>query len=481
MSADYRFRRRPAQVIVAVVGMLTSSAALAVDIFGTEASVPRSVASPVIGAQPCLFDAPHGILTLREAVERSVCAHPKTRQAWTEIKGQAAAVGVATAAFAPTVTITGQDIRDSSETIVAHNPALNSTLAEDSYTASASLAWTLYDFGARGAALDNASELLAAAIANHQDVLQTVFETTAKDFYSALAALGARDATRETEKSAADSLGAAIKRVDRGVAPLSDRLQAETAYFQAKVAAERAEGDLRAAIGTLASDIGLRPDISIELPSPEFGTPPDKAFNDAVAALIDTAVRTHPKVLLAEAQLRAAEAAVRQTDAEGLPRLSLVGKSTRDNRGVAAAQGLPINPATTQDNYVGLEIDIPLFEGFARDYKVKQAKAQQDAQAAAADEVRRQVSLDVWTSYHAVETLGQTVSDSERLLAIANESYAVAKRRYETGASSILELLNTQTALAIARRQRIQTLTDWRASRIDLAAKLGNLDLSNVE
>ena len=66
------------------------------------------------------------------------------------------------------------------------------------------------------------------------------------------------------------------------------------------------------------------------------------------------------------------------------------------------------------------------------------------------------------------------------LLEVARKSYDAAQRRYEVGVGNMLELLNAQSSLATAKQQRIQSLTDWRSARLQLAAKLGRLDMSSV-
>nr|WP_242538853.1 hypothetical protein [Trinickia acidisoli] len=45
---------------------------------------------------------------------------------------------------------------------------------------------------------------------------------------------------------------------------------------------------------------------------------------------------------------------------------------------------------------------------------------------------------------------------------------------------NILELLNTQTALANAQERRIQALTDWHNAKIQLASKLGRLEMGQI-
>lgn len=467
---------------VVLASLAATGSLRAQDIFSTESHVPSHPADGMLGEEDCMPGRPShdAILPLKEAVVRALCGHPKARKAWADVKIRAAALGVVEAGYLPTVSVSAQDIKDDSSTVVGDAAYLGSGNRQTSYSLSASLSWVLYDFGDREAKIDNADELLTAAQADHSEILQAVLLSAASDYYAAQSALGSWDAARETEKLAKDSLDAAMIRSDKGISPISDVLQAETAYVQAKTASAKAEAEWLKARGALASEMSLRPDAEFTLPSVDRGVSPGPAFQQAIASLIDDAVRRHPSVLSAEAKVRAADAAIRQADAEGWPNLSVVAKSGRSNEGIAAAQGLPFHPAIEQDNYVGFQITIPFFEGFSRTYKVRQAEAEKASEEAALDDIRRHVGLDVWSSYQALRGATLTLENSSQYLGVAERSYSVALRRYTSGAGTMLELLNVQSSLANARQQHIRSVGDWRTSRLDLAAKLGELGMEQV-
>ncbi|MBK3744201.1 TolC family protein, partial [Paraburkholderia aspalathi] len=58
--------------------------------------------------------------------------------------------------------------------------------------------------------------------------------------------------------------------------------------------------------------------------------------------------------------------------------------------------------------------------------------------------------------------------------------HSARTHRYTAGVGNILELLNAQKSLSEAKQQRIQALTDWRAARLQLAAKMGRLDAGDL-
>ncbi|PMQ02558.1 Nickel and cobalt resistance protein CnrC [Dyella sp. AD56] len=180
-------------------------------------------------------------------------------------------------------------------------------------------------------------------------------------------------------------------------------------------------------------------------------------------------------MLAAEKELLAAQAAVTQAKAQGRPTIKLVGQYSQNNEPVQLGLGLQHYPATGHDGYVGLQVNIPLFSGFATTYQVHAAEAQVDQQAVAVDKARQQVALQVWTSYQTLQTDTENLTLSAKLQDVATEAWESAQRRYGSGVGTILELLETQTALAKARQQRIQALAEWRYDRLALGAALGQL------
>ncbi|HDR9757484.1 TPA: TolC family protein [Burkholderia cepacia] len=152
-----------------------------------------------------------------------------------------------------------------------------------------------------------------------------------------------------------------------------------------------------------------------------------------------------------------------------------------NNQPTSLQLGFPVFPANHREWYLGFQVTIPIFEGFSRTYQVRQAEAQVELQQDTLDEVRQQAELDVWNSYQALRSATLTLKQSETLLELAGHSYSAAQKRYSIGVGNILDILNAQSALANAKKQRIQSLTDWRSARLQLAGKLGELGIWRLD
>ena len=116
----------------------------------------------------------------------------------------------------------------------------------------------------------------------------------------------------------------------------------------------------------------------------------------------------------------------------------------------------------------------------AHRYK-NQAEAQIELQLDILDETRRRIELEVWNAYQTVLSATKNLDQSANLLSLAQRSYGAARQRYRMGVGGILELLNAQEALARGNKRRIEALTDWRSARLQLAAKLGDIQMWGEE
>jgi len=112
---------------------------------------------------------------------------------------------------------------------------------------------------------------------------------------------------------------------------------------------------------------------------------------------------------------------------------------------------------------------------------VRAAEAQVEVKNSQLEQLRLQVALDVWTAYQNLTTATQSLRTTADLLNSAEQSERVALGRYKAGVGSMLDNLATQSALASARQQRVQSTFNWNISRATLAQALGGLDASLLQ
>ncbi|KVE36727.1 TolC family protein [Burkholderia sp. BDU5] len=471
-------------VAAGALALFASHAAHAqwLDIYGTRKNVSATPAAPLLKNATCQPELASHPIALEDAILQAICANPQARQAWANARAQAAQVGVNEAAYMPTLNATGGIQRNWQTTTYDVSDGINSVTLNQSQTQTSrygalNLSWVLFDFGKRSAALRQARELLAAANATQDDTLQTILFNAAQAYYNLRDAQAAVDAARTIERAAQDSLTEAKAKHDAGAGTLSDQLQAQTSYRRAVLDRVSAEGDVQNATGTLAVAMGLDANTPLQI-APAEPTVDRNAFAEGIAQLIDEAKRQHPKLAAARAKLDAARANVDAVRAQGRPTISLTGSLSRNSP--SYQQQLGIQTTASHGSMIGVQVTIPLFEGFASGYRVAAAQAQADAQEADVQNTELNVSLDVWKSYQSLQTDTANLDNSKDLLDDAQRSLDIARGRYKAGVGTFTELLNAQTALADAQKQRVQAVSKWRTARLKLAASLGSIGLWSV-
>jgi outer membrane protein len=447
----------------------------------TEHPGPAAAARISADGDPCAPGRLSVPLTLFAAASRALCENPKSRSAWAAIQLNAAEVRISKEAYRPTLGAMAKKLDSDTQTLVKNQKELDTSARSAYLNTALSLTWVLFDFGQRRDQLEADRQLLAAAHANLDLTMQQVFLQTAADYYDAQAAQASLDATVQIEQLTLSSVNAAHVRVEKGVAPLSDELQAETAHAQAVINRVKAEADLNGKRGALCGDMGIDPDQAITLPQADRDVDARANFTQSLQDLIEEAKRNHPSVVVAERELASARAAEKASRAHLFPTISAVGGVSYTNEPLAPSLGSPSIPGSVSNKFYGIEIDVPLSDPLWRRGTLAKAHAQVLAQEEVLYGARQQIAQQVWSSYTALQADLQNLGNSDSLLDSAQKSLQSTQHRYEGGVGNILELLSSQSAYANAQQQRIRALSDWRTARLALAASLGQLNLQSIE
>jgi len=431
-------------------------------------STREEVAPDPTGRQICR-ELPAGKpLALVDVVEAALCHNPQTRAAWATARAQAAQLGASESALLPSLTVQGSGRHGASRTA-------STTTVSNRRSASLSASYLLYNFGGRGAGIENARELLLAANASADSTLQSLFLSAVKAYFGALSAEASVRANLASEASAQESMVAAETQVAVGTATPADELQARTAHAQAVFNRIQAQGNARSARGTLANVMGLKPTEAPPL-LPMSGQRPNVAMEKDINHLIDLALEQRPDLAAANARIKAAKASIASNRASGLPSVTLDGALTASDSAAAGSGYIP-----SRDAQVSINLTFPLFTGFDTTYKVRAAEAQLENSTAVRRQLANQVTLEVWQAYQNLRTQSQALRSADALLESANLSNDLNLGRYKAGVGTILDVLSSQSALASARQQHVSALYNWNIARFSLAQAIGMLNLSALE
>ena len=257
------------------------------------------------------YDKP---LSLIEVTEAALCNNPQTKQVYATAKVQLAQVGVAESAYFPSITNTSTYNGNNANPGPRINPYTNFT---NKFVAS----YLLYDFGSRDAYLENANQLLKAATATQDATVQTVLLAAVNAFYQVQANKALVTASLESERLNEESFKAADAKYLAGTATPADKLQAQTAYANAKLTRLQNEGALKIAYGNLANVMGIPSNQSLEVNEGAHEDIIDNVDQD-IEALIEQARHQRPDLIASEAQLKASLAKIEGAKADSKPTIS---------------------------------------------------------------------------------------------------------------------------------------------------------------
>lgn len=436
-----------------------------VDPFSTASNLP-ALNQPWSGNPPLtLSDAealplPDQALSLAQLTELALQHNPKSKQVWAQVMSDAAAIGIAKGAYLPTLTLT---------TGFSHvQPISTSGLAnriQNRYGPTLSLNYVLFDFGKRENELDGANYRLLVSQLSRNRVLQDVVLEVERVYYQSQGITALVASAKQSLESASISVKTAEAKRASGMATIGDVYRAKTAEAQAKLTLERAIGEQEKVKGRLANALGAPVNQPILLqPWPDVVE--NAELLREMDGLLQHGKTARPDLLAAEAQVLAARANVGVVGSQGLPSLEFVA----NNSWTYFVENRPDNM-----NYsIGVQLKVPLFQGFQNTYAIRQSKAQLEKAEAARDQAQRQIELEVWQAYFDLRTAGEAIDSANSLKSNAEHSVDSAQARYRAGVGTLLEWLTSETDLANARMQEIQARIDWYVNMAQLTHALGS-------
>ncbi len=455
--------------ILCLMSLLLLTGCANVDPWGEFSKVPLSRSQPFEGniaedegnggnISELADDLNGRTLSLAECIAIALEHNPQTATSWQTARAEAARVGRAKAEYLPTVGLTSSAARGDEAELddkVDHS-------TQSRYDAVFGVRWLLFDGGGREARVEGAAAELLAAGFRHNTVLQNIALAVEEAYYNLLAAESFDNLAVETVRQRDYQLRLAEARHRAGVVAKSDVLKAQAEKAAADLDMVRAKNARHVAKGRLASAMGLRVSVDVQV-----ADIPEGAYRQEMAEiepLLEEAARNRPELKTALAQVRSQEAAVRVAESRYWP-------------AVAADTGfgwLGRSFFPSQEQWsVGLAVDLPLFTGFDRTYQLHSSKADLARAIAEREGELRGVELEVWTAYWQIIEASQTIEAAERFVASAEESARVAKGEYKNGTGSIIGLIDAQTARTAAHDRLIQARLDWRTAMARFERAIG--------
>lgn len=125
--------------------------------------------------------------------------------------------------------------------------------------------------------------------------------------------------------------------------------------------------------------------------------------------------------------------------------------------------------------FIGLNINVPIFDGFRKDAQIKQARIQLEQTRNQMSDLKNKIDQEVDSSVITIRNAIITLDAQRQNMDLANEVYNQTKVKYDNGLGSNLEITNAEADLRIAQNNYYQALNDAIVARIDYLKAIGKL------
>jgi outer membrane protein TolC len=418
---------------------------------------------------PVYAEAPSGPLTLRDCVGIALARNPSVRTAAALIQAAREGVGEAQAPYYPELGLQARYGRFQTHAFFpdwvrvpqGSSPVVGPT---NDWLGGLRARYILYDFGEREARVRSARARQGVAEEEGLRVSQDIILAVHHGFFGLTSALEARKVADQNLERTLDHLRLTRERKEAGAVPKADVLRAQVEVSNAELALVRAENLIRLARGQLNLSLGRPVEQSTEI-SP--GTPtvfsPDRidldlAFRQAAAS--------RPEIKAAFQKIEHSKSKIQEAKSAYGPRVRAEG-----SYGWRDSDFLPQD----EDWLVGVAIEWPLFTGFARQHRLAQARADLSREEAEAERLDQLVRQEVWNAHSRLRESYQALQTADVLVGDALESHRLTRERYEAGAGTITDLLDSQAALARAQASQVEAGWDYQVARAQFKRATGTL------
>jgi len=144
-------------------------------------------------------------------------------------------------------------------------------------------------------------------------------------------------------------------------------------------------------------------------------------------------------------------------------------------RAAGAVGDTPVRNPVLSNWYgaVGVNIDIPVFNGFLYTARAHEARLRAEAAQARLTDLRNRIARDVRTSWLNATTAYNRLSVTQQLLEQANLALDLAQTRYKLGLGSIVELSQAQLQQTQSEIGNVQAGYDYRLALASLRYEIG--------
>ncbi len=404
-------------------------------------------------------------ITLGDAISMAQRNSITTVQARGTVRTSEASVKQSYAAFLPTLSVSAGRQSQNGDRFDTQGNLVPFTGNPTNYSTGLQSSLQLFDGGRRFFDVKRSKSDVDAAEAGETASLFNVALQVKQQYYNILAARESQSAAQAQVDQAQQQLRASSLRLRAGAAIVSDSLRSVVQLGNARLAMLTARNNLQLANATLTRLVAS--------PRPVTATVSDTVDQQVVIPSIselEALVQKAPSIQQADAQLSSAHASLRSAKTAFLPTVNM--NFSRSGSGIDPAFGIGDKRYAYNQN-LSFGLSFPLFNGLNREVTVARAIVAEDVAEVALRDAKFLAHQTLVQSLGQMSTAQEQVNIQIITVAAATEDVRVQQRRYELGATTLLDLLTSQTQLDASRNALIRARYDYRVAKAQLEALIG--------
>ncbi len=414
---------------------------------------------------------PGAELSLDQAIQIALTHHPRHMEAASQSSAANEEVGVAHANLLPQVLsvteylgATHNAIGNTSYLTFAGLPRITGTnhgappgvaqgfVPDNNYLAGVSISQYLYDFGRTRGLIDERTAEFAAARANQRVTDLELAYAVSKAYFDLLAAGQDVNVYQKAVDQRQEHLHEAqvYARAD---------LKPEMDVYLTKADLARAQLDLvQARNGSDDAKVALDNAMGLTDTAPAYHLRDQMGYEQITVTLknlLDTASEQRPDLVMLRAEAQAAGAKIVQARSGYFPSAFATGAYSALGTGTPAI-----------NNYdLGIVLSWPLFNGFATEHQVAEARYQEKAIQHSIEDLEQKVILEVKSAYLNWLASLEAINRARDTLDAARVALSLAEGRYRNGLGNIVELDDAQRQFTDASASYVESLYGFEVAK----------------
>jgi outer membrane protein len=302
-------------------------------------------------------------------------------------------------------------------------------------------------------------------------------------YFNVLTQIETLASSRAEEMSVKRQLDQAEKRLEVGLAPITDVHEARARYDSARAATILQATALDDAYEALAEITGQKLS-NLKGLAADFR--PENSDTRSIEEWVSLALENNPTLRARAEALAAAEKDVGTARAGHYPTLTATASYGDDTRwGDSVLFGTPNVPSSFGSSgngpTYGLTFSLPIFSGFATQSRVRQALFQRDAAADALEQEKRAIMRSTRGAFRNLIS-GAAEVEARRLAVVsAQAAYEAGEAGLEVGTRTIVDVLIAQQQLFLAKREYARARHAYLVNLLRLRQAAGILEPGDLQ